>query len=43
MFPQKHGSLRKAYVHVDDVSFILYKGETMGIVGESGCGNPTLA
>ena len=23
---------------VDDVSFVIYKGETLGIVGESGCG-----
>ena len=23
---------------VDDVSFNIYKGETLGIVGESGCG-----
>ena len=26
---------------VDDVSFELYKGETLGIVGESGCGKTT--
>ena len=26
---------------VDDVSFVIYKGETMGIVGESGCGKTT--
>lgn len=27
---------------VDDVSFEIYKGETMGLVGESGCGKTTL-
>lgn len=26
---------------VDDVSFNIYKGETLGIVGESGCGKTT--
>ena len=28
---------------VDDVSFTLHRGETLGIVGESGCGKTTLA
>lgn len=27
---------------VDDVSFKIYKGETLGLVGESGCGKTTL-
>lgn len=28
---------------VDDVSFNIYPGETLGLVGESGCGNQPLA
>ena len=28
---------------VDDVSFAIAKGETVGIVGESGCGKSTTA
>ncbi|MGG1400015.1 dipeptide ABC transporter ATP-binding protein [Bacillus salipaludis] len=43
-FPVKTDSLfkPKSYVKaVDDVSFHLYEGETLSIVGESGCGKST--
>ena len=42
-FPVKTGLIRKDYVQaVQDVSLHIYKGETLGIVGESGCGKTTL-
>src|SRR5246500_428849 len=36
-------SPRKTVRAVDDVSFAIAKGETVGIVGESGCGKSTTA
>ena len=44
-FPIKVGLFGKSkeFVHaVDDVSFEIYPGETVGLVGESGCGKTTL-
>ena len=42
-FPVKSGILKKDYVRaVEDVSLFIYEGETLGVVGESGCGKTTL-
>src|SRR6202011_5688808 len=43
-FPIKQGMLQRvvAFVQaVDDVTFSIGKGETVGLVGESGCGKTT--
>ena len=43
-FPIKKGLLKKTVGHVravDGVSFFIKEGETLGVVGESGCGKTT--
>jgi peptide/nickel transport system ATP-binding protein/oligopeptide transport system ATP-binding protein len=44
-FPVRAGIMQRVVNHVkavDDVSFIVRKGETLGMVGESGCGKTTV-
>ena len=44
-FPVRRGILQRTVGHVkavDDVSFFVRRGETLGLVGESGCGKTTV-
>src|SRR5690554_3911819 len=45
-FPIQRGFLKRVVGHVravDDIDFDVKQGETLGIVGESGCGKTTLS
>ena len=46
-YPLTGGTLRRrpagSYRAIDDVSFTLHRGETLGLVGESGCGKTSTA
>jgi len=42
-YPIKHGYLRwKKYTPLENISFDLYRGETLGIIGRNGAGKSTL-
>ena len=36
------GTTTSWFKAVDDISFNVYKGETLGLIGESGCGKTTV-